>query len=113
MAGPSVNIDMSEEAKATLGQIWKDAGMTQRAALLRIFTWFLKQEPMVRSLVLGHIPPEDSGDIIDLMYRRRHAGGIGTAEEAVADELEADEIDAATQSGGPKKRRTQRKIKRA
>lgn len=108
MAGPSVNIDMSVEAKAVLSKIWTDAGMTQRAALLRIFNWLLSQEPLVRSLVLGHIPPEDAGDIIELLYRRRHAGGIGTDEDAAGDDLEG-----GVQSGDPEKQRTRKKRKRA
>ena len=82
----TVQVTMARDDKKVFDRLAKELGMTQKAAFGQLITWFQAQEPMIRSLVMGHIPEEYAGDIIELMYRRRleTQGDAARAREVVA-----------------------------
>jgi len=66
-----ISVSLSDEAKFRLNEIVDACGMKQKLALGRILEWFVRQEPLVRAMVLGQIPADDTGDLIDLLHQRR------------------------------------------
>lgn len=49
--------------------------ISQQAAALALMEWFVQQDPMLRSMVLGQIPEVDPSDLAKLALRRLAAGG--------------------------------------
>ena len=65
-------VSMLKEDKARFNRVAEEMRMTQKAALGQLITWFQAQEPMIRSLVMGHIPDEFFGNMVDLLYYQQH-----------------------------------------
>ena len=78
----SINIDLSQDARVRLREAYGHFGMKQREALSRLVEWFADQERIVQTLVLGQIPDDYAGDIVSLLYAKRHPPEVGTAEKA-------------------------------
>ena len=81
----TVSVTMDRDDKVKFDTILSELRMTQKAALGQLITWFQRQEPMLRAIVMGHVPEDYAGDIIEVIYNRRQqleAGGLGSDSES-------------------------------
>ncbi|MHC4697536.1 MAG: hypothetical protein ACYTFA_12420 [Planctomycetota bacterium] len=75
----TVNATITPDADALLNQIVADFKMHKKHAFGRLLIWFTEQEPMVQSLVLGYVPDDYAGDVIELIYEKRVKEAEATA----------------------------------
>ena len=98
-----VAVRMSKADKAILDRILDERDMKQAATMGRILTWFIRQEPNVQALVLGHIKEKETSDFVEFIHSQRQ-----TAEERL-DELEvmarqiADQLQLKSRPGRKRK----------
>lgn len=52
--------------------------ISQQAAVVSLMAWFVEQDALLRSMVLGQIPDVDPADLARLALRRLAAGGKPT-----------------------------------
>jgi hypothetical protein len=60
-----------------------DAALARRRSTLTGFTeaivsWFIEQDPLVQSLILGQIEPQDQQQIVRLVLQKLEKGGRGS-----------------------------------
>jgi len=71
---PKVEID--RVTKKHLEQLAHDLRMTQQGLLGRLVEWVIEQERLVQLVALKQLTGQDAEDVVDLLYRKRHADAV-------------------------------------
>ncbi len=77
-----VSAVLSGEAKRRLAEVAESLGMKQQELLGRLLEWYTEQDRLVQLIAVKQIPEDYTGDVVDLLYRKRHPEGAGVLDKA-------------------------------
>ncbi|QQE13805.1 hypothetical protein JD969_10180 [Planctomycetota bacterium] len=68
----NINIELTTESINLLQEIRNWNGMTRKELVTRLIDWFINQDRVIQSIILGQIPSEIAPDLIDILHLRRN-----------------------------------------
>jgi hypothetical protein len=71
----TLGIELTRSAKAKLGAVSDHHGMTQHKMASRLAEWFVEQDPLIQSAILGRYPTEHEAEIARIILRRMDGEG--------------------------------------
>ena len=78
LVGKSIRLPISPEQEARWEAMLAIKKISQQDALYAIMDWFVVQEPLIQSVILGQIPPDPEIQriLISRLDAKRQSGGL-------------------------------------